>query len=326
METILIIGGSGFIGSNFIRRIMKRKNYRVVNFDALTYAGNPDNLIDIEKNPRYTFVKGDIRIPKNLTAVFKRYRPEYVINFAAETHVDRSIHESPAVFLQTNAAGVLNILEAVRDYPVKKFLHVSTDEVYGTLSLTGGKPFTEASPLRPNSPYSASKAAGDLICRAYFETWGLPIVITRCSNNFGPYQYPEKLIPFFVLRAMKGETLTLYGDGKNVRDWIYVEDHCNALELALFKAKPGSLYNIGATHEVSNLEIAQRIADYFKLSRSKITFIKDRPGHDRRYALNALKIKKELGWQPRAQFDTVFKQTIEWYEQHSAWINKLNIK
>jgi len=319
MKTILVTGGAGSIGSHFVRRMLKTGRFRVVNVDALTYAGNLENLADVRGNPEYVFVKADIADAKKIEAVFKKYQPEYVINFAAETHVDRSIHAGTNPFLHTNIGGVLVLLEASRKYPVMKFLQVSTDEVYGSLELGSRERFTETSPIAPNSPYAASKAAGELMCRAYLETFKVPVVITRCSNNFGPYHNPEKLIPFLVLRAVQGKSLPIYGDGKNVRDWIYVEDHCSALELALLKASPGSIYNIGADGERDNLEIASRIAVHFGLGEKGLEFVSDRPGHDRRYAIDSAKIRRELGWKPKANFDKVFEQTIEWYAANVAW-------
>jgi dTDP-glucose 4,6-dehydratase len=303
--------------------MLKRKKFRVINVDALTYAGNVENLADIKHDPQYVFVRADIADAKKMEGVFKKYRPEYVINFAAETHVDRSIHSGANPFLHTNIGGVLVLLDCARRYPVKKFLQVSTDEVYGSLSLESTERFNETWPLAPNSPYAASKASAELFCRAYMETFKVPVVITRCSNNFGPYHNPEKLIPFLVLRAVQGASLPIYGDGKNVRDWIYVEDHCAGLELALFNGKPGEAYNIGADGERSNLEIAQRIADYFKLGKEALEFVADRPGHDRRYAIDSSKIRRELGWKPQANFDKVFEQTIAWYAANIAWAKRV---
>ncbi len=322
-KTTLVFGGAGFIGSNFIHLLLRTTKYNVVNVDALTYAGNRDNLASVSKNSRYSFIRGDITDQAQLRRIFDKVRPLFVINFAAETHVDRSIHEGASIFLRTNAGGVLNLLEEVRRTGVKKFVQVSTDEVYGSLPLGGKTRFTETTPLAPNSPYAASKAAGDLLCRSYFETFGVPVVITRCSNNFGPYQYPEKLIPFMILRTLAGKKLTMYGDGLNVRDWIYVEDHCRALLLCLLKGKAGAVYNIGADNERSNLEIARRINNHFKRDDSAIIYTADRPGHDRRYAIDSGKIQRELGWKPKTDFDRVFKSTILWYLNNPAWLERL---
>jgi dTDP-glucose 4,6-dehydratase len=321
--TILVTGGCGSIGSAFISHLLKRGDLRVINVDALTYAGNPENVAMHSKNPHYIFKKDDITNSIALARIFDEYMPEYVINFAAETHVDRSVHLGAKIFLRTNTEGVLNLLEQVKRTGAKKYLQVSTDEVYGSLPLGSKSTFTEASPLRPNSPYAASKAAGDLLCRAYFETWQVPVVVTRCSNNFGPYHNPEKLIPFLTLRALQGKTLPVYGSGLNVRDWIHVDDHCSALALALFNGKPGEIYNIGSNGEKTNLEIAKKIAQHFKLGATAIQFVADRPGHDERYAIDASKIKKELGWKPMGNFDTVFKQTIEWYGSHLDWARRV---
>ena len=322
-STILVTGGCGSIGSVFIRQILASSAHTVVNVDALTYAGNPDNVAMHRGNPRYHFVKCDIADAVALEKVFKKFKPAYVINFAAETHVDRSVHLGARAFLRTNAEGVLTLLELIRRYPVTKMVQVSTDEVYGSLPLESTERFTENSQIAPNSPYAASKAAGDLLCQAYHETWGLPVVITRCSNNFGPYHNPEKLIPFLVLRALSGQTLPIYGDGLNVRDWIYVEDHCQALALALFHGKPGEVYNIGARGERNNLDIALRVARYFGRGKETLEFFPDRPGHDRRYAIDATKIMRELGWRPQADFDTVCTQTIRWYTENQAWVQRV---
>lgn len=292
-KTILVCGGAGFIGSNFIRYVLyNHPKTRVVNLDKLTYCGNLDNLKDVSKNVHYRFIKGDIADLK-IEKVFKRFKPDYVVNFAAETHVDKSVHGRTEDFVKTNVFGVFNLLEIIKQYGrVKKFVQVSTDEVYGDLALDSKVKFKESDILKPRSPYSSTKASGDLICLSYFHSFGIPVVITRCGNNFGPYQYPEKLIPFFILRMLEGKKLPLYGDGKNVRDWIYVLDHCRAIYSCMVKGKPGEVYNIGAGNEKSNIEIAKMILRYFKKDESWIEFIKDRPGHDRRYALDASKIKK----------------------------------
>lgn len=321
--TILVCGGAGFIGSNFIRRVLSESpETKIVCVDALTYAGNRDNLKGLPKE-RFVFVKGDITDSAHMQRLFKKYAPSYVINFAAESHVDRSIHVGALDFFRTNVEGLAILLDAARTARgLKKFVQVSTDEVYGALSLISKKKFTEQSPLAPNSPYAASKAAADLITRSFYVTYALPIVITRCSNNYGPYQHPEKLIPYSILRLMKGKPIAIYGDGRYVRDWIHVEDHCSALVLALLKGVPGETYNIGAGDEIDNLTLAERMLKSFKKDMSQIAFVKDRPGHDRRYAINASKIKKELGWKPKHSFRTSFEPTIAWYVQNTAWVRR----
>ncbi len=322
-ETILVAGGAGFIGSNFVRQtLFKYPKAKVVCLDALTYAGNPDNLKGLPKN-RFVFVKGDITDSSLVARVFKKYRPDYIINFAAESHVDRSIHGGARDFIRTNVEGATVLFGAAAALPaLKKFVHVSTDEVYGALPLKGGKAFTEDLPLRPNSPYAASKAASDLVARSFFKTYGLPVVITRCSNNYGPYQHPEKLIPYSVSKILDGKPIAIYGDGQYVRDWIHVEDHCGALILALLKGEPGEVYNIGADDEVSNIALARRMLKYFKKDESAISYVKDRPGHDRRYAVNASKIKSKLGWKPRHSFGKSFMPTVEWYVQNRMWVKR----
>ena len=260
---------------------------------------------------------------KVIEKVFKKHKPTYVINFAAETHVDRSIHVGAKEFINTNIVGVFNLLEAVKKYPVRKYVQVSTDEVFGSLPLDSKKSFKETTPFSPNVPYSATKAGGDLLCNAYFNTWKVPVIVTHCSNNYGPYQYPEKLIPFFILRMLEGKTLPIYGDGKNVRDWIHVLDHCRALELCLFKGKPGEVYNIGAENEINNLTIADKILKYFKKDKSHIEFVSDRPGHDRRYAVDASKIKKELGWKTVYDFEKAFEEKVKWYVNNPEWIDRV---
>lgn len=325
---MLVCGGAGFIGSNFIRFVLSNyHSVKVVNLDKLTYSGNKDNLRDVEKNKRYIFIKGDINSREIIKQVFKKYRPDYVINLAAETHVDRSIHVGALEFIKTNIEGVFNILEEVKRYQnVQKFVQVSTDEVYGSLDLHSKSKFREDTSFAPNAPYAATKAGGDLLCRSYHSTWKLPVVVTHCSNNYGPFQYPEKLIPFFVLRMIEGKKLPLYGDGKNVRDWIYVLDHCSALVTCLLKGIPGEVYNIGADNEKSNLEIAKIILSYFRRDESWLEFVAERPGHDRRYAIDATKIKKELGWSPHYSFDKKFKETVEWYRTNMEWISRVRRK
>lgn len=323
--TILVTGGAGFIGSHFIRHILAaHPKARVINFDKLTYCGNLNNLRDVEKNPRYVFVKGDITDRNFVERAFQKYKPQYLINFAASTHVDRSVHINPREFVETNVNGVHTLLEEVKGARrIKKFVQVSSDEVYGALPLGSWARFTESSPLDPSSPYSSSKAAGDLLCLSYFRTFGVPVVVTRSGNNFGSHQYPEKLIPFFILRLGEGKTLPLYGDGRHVRDWLYVGDHCRAIERTLLKGRSGEIYNIGADNERSNREIARRILRHFNAPRSRIELVADRPGHDRRYALDASKIKKELGWQPIAVFEEEFTKTVQWYHDNQRWIERV---
>ncbi|MDN5301115.1 MAG: dTDP-glucose 4,6-dehydratase [Thermoanaerobacteraceae bacterium] len=313
---ILVTGGAGFIGSNFIKyMIREHKDYKIINLDKLTYAGNLENLRDIEDNPNYTFIKGDITDESLVDEIFSMGL-DYVVNFAAESHVDRSI-EDPQIFLRTNVLGTGVLLRAAKKHGVKKFLQVSTDEVYGSLGSTGY--FTEESPLQPNSPYSASKASADLLVRAYYKTFQLPVNITRCSNNYGPYQFPEKLIPLMIINALHDKSLPVYGDGLNVRDWLYVEDHCRALDMVLHKGKVGEVYNIGGNNERTNLEIVKLILKELGKPESLINFVKDRPGHDRRYAIDASKIKRELGWEPQVNFEEGMKKTIEWYLNNRQW-------
>lgn len=330
-KTILVTGGVGFIGSHFIRHFLnKHPDFRVVNLDKLTYSGNLDNLKDITSDPklsrRYVFIKGDIANSKIVETVFKKYKPQYLINFAAETHVDRSIHVGAKEFIDTNVYGVFNLLEAIKKYGLEKALFVSTDEVYGSLSIGSRGKFTEDTQFEPSVPYSATKAGGDLLCRAYHFTWKLPIIVTRCSNNYGPNQYPEKLIPFFTLRAMQNLPLPLYGDGKNIRDWIYVLDHVEALKKIIFKGKAGEVYNVGADNELPNIEIAYAILDILGKPRSLITFVTDRPGHDRRYAIDHTKITRELGWKPRYKFAKMLPFTVRWYLDNPGWVRKIQKK
>ncbi len=327
-KTLLVCGGAGFIGSNFIRFILsKHPKARIINFDKMTYSGNLDNLKEVSRDKQYLFVKGDVSDQKRVAAVFTKHRPDFVINFAAETHVDRSIHVGALEFIKTNVEGVFNLLEAVKDFAqVQKYLQVSTDETFGSLSLDSLKKFREDTAFAPNVPYAATKAGGDLLCRAYHSTWKTPVVVTHCSNNYGPYQYPEKLIPFFITRVLENKKVPLYGDGTNVRDWIYVVDHCRALELCLLYGKAGEVYNIGADNEMSNLEIARLILKKFNRDESGIEFVADRPGHDRRYAIDASKIHRELGWKPIVTFAKAFDETVEWYIHNSAWIEKVRKK
>ncbi|OPX89001.1 dTDP-glucose 4,6-dehydratase [Pelotomaculum sp. PtaB.Bin117] len=317
---LLVTGGAGFIGSNFIKHILKETGWRVVNLDKLTYAGNLENLADVEDNSRYSFVRGDITDSELLKDLFKHYDFNMVINFAAESHVDRSI-ENSAPFINTNILGTQMLLDTACKHGVKKFLQVSTDEVYG--SLDDGGFFTEGTPLAPNSPYSASKASADLLCRAYFKTHGLQVVITRCSNNFGPYQFPEKLIPLVVTNALEGRPIPVYGDGMNVRDWIYVLDHCEALRLVLDKGRAGEIYNIGGGARVTNLSLVKMILDILGKPETLITFVGDRPGHDRRYAVDPAKIMDELGWRRGYDFKEAMHKTVAWYLENEGWWRRI---
>lgn len=325
---IFVAGGAGFIGSNFIRHIFKKhKNAGILNYDKLTYSGNLENLKDVENDGRYEFVRGDVADKKRLEKAIKDFRPDYIINFAAETHVDRSIHIGAKEFIDTNIIGVFNFLEAVKASPkIKKYLQVSTDETFGSLALNSKTKFKEDTAFAPNVPYAATKAGGDLLCRAYYRTFKMPVVVTHCSNNYGHYQYPEKLIPFFILRMIEGKKLPLYGDGKNVRDWIYVLDHCEALRLCLLKGRAGEVYNIGAGNEMNNLQIADLILKHFKRGKSWIEFVGDRPGHDRRYAIDDSKIRQELGWRPKYDFKNAFSRTVEWYLSNKKWIDNVRRK
>ncbi|MGI1690919.1 dTDP-glucose 4,6-dehydratase [Thermoanaerobacter uzonensis] len=317
---LLVTGGAGFIGSNFIKYMLKEYNdYKIINLDKLTYAGNLENLKDVENNPNYTFVKGDIADREVVEKIFSD-GIDYVVNFAAESHVDRSI-EDPAIFLKTNILGTQVLLDAAKKYGVKKFLQVSTDEVYGSLGETGY--FTEQTSLSPNSPYSASKASADLLVKAYHHTYGIPVNITRCSNNYGPYQFPEKLIPLMIINALHDKELPVYGDGLNVRDWLYVEDHCRAIDLVLHKGRIGEIYNIGGNNERTNIEIVKIILKELNKPETLIKYVKDRPGHDRRYAINSSKIQQELGWKPIYGFGEGMQKTIKWYLDNQEWWSKI---
>lgn len=320
---ILVTGGAGFIGSNFIRYLLnKYPDCEVINFDKLTYAGNLENLQDVANDPRYSFIKGDICDQKVVEEALSRLGCEGVIvNFAAETHVDRSI-VSAGSFVQTDVYGTYTLLEAVKKFEIPRYLHISTDEVYG--SIENGS-FTEESNLSPNSPYASSKAGGDLLVRAYFKTYGLPVVITRSSNNYGPYQYPEKVMPLFITNILEGKKVPLYGDGKNVRDWLYVEDNCEAIDLVLHKGKVGEVYNIGGENERENIEITRFILKELKKPEEIIQFIKDRPGHDRRYSVDCSKVKK-LGWSPKTKIEDGLIKTIKWYQDNSEWWKKTKEK
>ncbi len=317
---IIVTGGAGFIGSNFIFYLLAaHPDWRIVCLDKLTYAGNLSTLAPVLKRPGFRFVKSDICDRSGVFKLFAEERPDIVVNFAAESHVDRSIAE-PALFLETNVLGVQVLLDACRSFGVKRFHQISTDEVYGDLPLD--RPdlfFDETSPLRPSSPYSAAKAAADLLVLAYRRTFGLPVSISRCSNNYGPYQFPEKLIPLAVVNALRGRPLPLYGDGKNVRDWLHVKDHCRALDLIIDRGKEGEIYNIGARSELSNLQLAELIVKEVGASCDLISFVADRKGHDLRYALNADKLQKELGWQPAVPFAQGLKSTVAWYLANRSW-------
>ncbi len=323
MMKILVTGGCGFIGSNFIRYFLKAyPDYSLINVDKLTYAGNLENLSDLSHSPRYHFIRGDITDAPWIEELIGK-GVETIVNFAAESHVDRSI-EDPSAFMKTNVFGTFVLLEAVRKvFPNRRirFLHISTDEVYGSLGKSGA--FTEATPLAPNSPYSASKTAADMLVRAYHYTYGLPAMITRCSNNYGPYQFPEKLIPLMIANALENKELPIYGDGMNVRDWIYVEDHCRALDAVLHRGKEGEIYNIGGRSEKPNLTVAKTILDLLEKPHSLIRFVADRPGHDRRYAIDFSKIERALGWKPAVSFEEGIGLTVAWYQAHPEWWKKI---
>ena len=338
MQTLLVTGGAGFIGGNFVRLSMARGDVRVINLDLLTYAGNPDTLADLDDDPRHVFVRGDIGDRALVEDLLERYRPAAIVNFAAESHVDRSI-DGPADFIRTNVVGTFNLLDCARRHwaalpPTEaqafRFLHVSTDEVYGSLGPEGL--FTEETPYAPNSPYSASKAGSDHLVRAWHHTYGLPVLTTNCSNNYGPYQFPEKLIPLMILNAVAGRPLPIYGDGGNIRDWLYVEDHCRAIWRVLEAGIPGEVYNVGGNSERTNLEVVDRLcaildellpdSPHRPHARLK-TFVTDRPGHDRRYAIDASKIKRELGWEPRETFDSGLRATVQWYLDNPAWCERV---
>lgn len=335
MKIILVTGGAGFIGSNFVKLMLKKhSDYKVINIDALTYAGNLENLKDISDNENYLFEKIDIRDAKKVNAIFDKYEIDCVVNFAAESHVDRSI-ENPQIFLETNIIGAQNLLDAAKKhwkinpedkYSMEykggvKFLQVSTDEVYGALGKDGM--FTEILPLMPNSPYSASKASADLVVRAYNETFGMPVNITRCSNNYGPYQFPEKLIPLMINNCMNDEKLPIYGDGMQVRDWLHVADHCEAIDTVLHKGVLGEVYNVGGNNEKANLEIVKLIIKTLGKTEDLIKYVQDRPGHDRRYAIDNTKITTELGWKPQYTFEEGMKETIQWYLDNMDWVENI---
>jgi dTDP-glucose 4,6-dehydratase len=338
MRTWLVTGGAGFIGGNFVLEALARPDLRIVNLDALTYAGNLDTLASVSDDPRHLFVHGDIGDRALIARLLAEHRPEAIVNFAAESHVDRSI-DGPAAFVQTNVVGTLSLLEAARDYwrdsptaerDAFRFLHVSTDEVYGSLGETGA--FTEQTPFAPNSPYSASKAASDHLVRAFHHTFGLPVLTTNCSNNYGPYQFPEKLIPLIIQKALAGAPLPVYGDGLNVRDWLFVSDHCAAIRRVLESGRVGETYNVGGDAERQNIEVVKVICSLLDQRRpradglpreSQITYVKDRPGHDRRYAIDASKLKRELGWAPTVGFEQGIAQTVDWYLGNEAWVQRV---
>ncbi|RJG24765.1 dTDP-glucose 4,6-dehydratase [Paenibacillus thiaminolyticus] len=317
---LLVTGGAGFIGSNFVLYMLnKYPNYKIVNVDALTYAGNLENLSEIQENPNYSFVKADIADSHAMEKLFSE-GVDVVVNFAAESHVDRSILD-PKIFVKTNVLGTQVLLDATKKHAVTKFVQVSTDEVYGSLGETGL--FSETTPLTPNSPYSASKAGGDLLVRAYHETFGLPVNITRCSNNYGPYQFPEKLIPLMIANALNDKELPIYGDGLNIRDWLYVEDHCSAIDLVIHKGRDGEVYNIGGNNERTNIHIVRTILEQLGKPDSLIKYVEDRLGHDRRYGIDATKITTELGWKPKHTFETGIKETIDWYLNNRTWWERI---
>ena len=338
-NTILVTGGAGFIGTNFVLQWIANTDARVVNLDLLTYAGNRRNLQSVENDPRHIFVHGDICDHALVASLLKQHQPRAIVNFAAESHVDRSI-SGPAAFIQTNIFGTFTLLEQARAYwdlldadakAAFRFLHVSTDEVYGTLQPEDPA-FQETTPYAPNSPYAASKASSDMLVRAWHHTYGLPVLTTNCSNNYGPWQFPEKLIPLTILNALEGKPLPVYGDGLNVRDWLFVEDHCTGIRRVLEEGRPGETYNIGGNSERRNIDVVTTICDILDElqpdsaiggRRKLITYVKDRPGHDRRYAIVAEKIKKELGWRPAQQFESGIRRTIEWFLAHREWVDQV---
>lgn len=315
---LLITGGAGFIGGNFVQyMINKYPHYNIYNLDSLTYAGDLSKHKEIEKKSNYSFIKADIKNPKEIIEIFEREKFDYVVHLAAESHVDRSIN-APDVFVQTNVLGTQVLLDAAKKVGISKFVHVSTDEVYGELDFHSDTVFTETTPLQPNSPYSASKASSDFLVRAYHETYGLPVNITRCSNNYGPYQFPEKLIPLTISRVLNDQKIPIYGDGKNIRDWLHVLDHCSALDLVLHKGVDGEVYNIGGQNEKTNLEVAKTIIQTLAKLETLIEYVPDRLGHDKRYAIDATKLSK-LGWKPSFNFETGISQTIQWYLDNQDW-------
>jgi len=318
---LLVTGGCGFIGSNFIHHILRtRRDWEILNLDALTYAGNLENLKDAQDDARYEFVKGDIADGDFVLSLFEKHGSQapfdVVVNFAAETHVDRSIHSADE-FIRTNVVGTNILLKTAMDSKIPRFVQISTDEVYGSLGSTGK--FTETTNLAPNSPYSASKTAADLLVRAYFKTHGFPGIITRCSNNYGPYQFPEKLIPLFISNILEDREIPVYGDGMQVRDWIYVDDHSRAIEAVIEKGRPGEVYNVGGENELTNITLTKLLLENLGKSEKLIKYVKDRPGHDRRYAIDCSKIRRELGWEPQTRFEEGLKHTIDWYRANQEW-------
>lgn len=321
LKSLLVTGAAGFIGSNFVRLFLeKHRDVEVINLDKLTYAGNLESLRDVESNSFYHFYKGDISDSSFVRRLFHEWHFDAVVNFAAESHVDRSIL-GPSEFIETNVRGTMTLLEAAREFGVERFLQVSTDEVYGSLGPKGK--FTESTHLSPNSPYSASKASADMLCRSWWKTFGVPVLITRCSNNYGPYQFPEKFIPLMIVNALQNRKLPIYGDGMNVRDWIYVEDHCEAIDAVLHKGQIGEVYNIGGGNEVPNIEMAKLILGRLGKSESLLEFVKDRPGHDRRYAMDSSKIEIELGWKPARVFADGIAATVNWYLANEKWWSRI---
>jgi len=318
---LLVTGGAGFIGSNFVHYILEKyPEDKVINLDLLTYAGNIHNLDDVMDNPNHVFVQGNITNAELIRYLVKTHEISHFVNFAAESHVDRSIL-NPEIFVETNIQGTLALLNVAKDMGIEKYLQVSTDEVYGSLGADGY--FTEETPLAPNSPYSASKTGADLLVRSYYETYGMNVNITRCSNNYGPYHFPEKLIPLMITNAMEGKQLPVYGDGENIRDWLHVKDHCQAIDLVLRKGKKGEVYNVGGHNERTNNEIVNLIVDKLGVSKDLITYVDDRLGHDRRYAIDPTKLETELGWKPEYTFDTGIEETIEWYKENEDWWHPL---
>ncbi|PIE22205.1 MAG: dTDP-glucose 4,6-dehydratase [Planctomycetota bacterium] len=320
MSKILVTGGAGFIGSNFVRLLIEESEYEVVNFDALTYAGNLESLKDLDGHPRYRFVRGDITKAEEVEAAFAEHSPDFVVHMAAESHVDRSVLDATA-FVVSNVVGTQVMLDIARRHEVERFLHVSTDEVYGSLGATGL--FTEETPLQPNSPYSASKTASDCFVRAAYHTHGMPTLITRCSNNYGPYQFPEKLIPLMIQNSFEGKPLPVYGDGKNIRDWIHVKDHNEAVLAVLEKGRVGEVYNIGGNSERENIQVVKRILELTGRDESLIQYVSDRPGHDRRYAIDASKIASELGFSPKHNFEEGLEETVAWYRANQNWCERV---
>lgn len=320
---ILVTGGAGFIGGNFVQYMVnKYPHYDIYNLDLLTYAGDLTKHHEIEKENHYFFVKADIADRRTIISLFEREKFDYVVHFAAESHVDRSIHH-PEIFVSTNVSGTQTLLDAAKRVGVKKFIHVSTDEVYGELDFDSVALFTEETPLQPNSPYSASKAASDLFVRAYHQTYGLPVIITRCSNNYGPFQFPEKLIPLTISRVLNDRKVPVYGDGKNIRDWLHVRDHCAAIDLVLHNGRNGEVYNIGSHHERTNLEVVKTIITTLGKTDNLIEFVEDRLGHDKRYAIDPTKIEK-LGWKPMFTFENGIAQTIQWYVENKWWWERVS--